>query len=456
MAQKNKAVKSLESIFPEITEEQTEAVNKIMEKQAEEHSAEIAKLQEQLSAANNQIKEFQSMNIDEIKASAAAWQEKYAASEKAWNEKLAGLKYEAAAKDAVADIKFSSNENDKLIGFSDFLNSYKESDPDAFAPESQNNGNPYLPGVSTGVNLGNTEEMDAAQLQYGKNFFLPSRYSDILLPNFFYNSFLQPGVTYSDRYQMGIAGQIFVPKLKPSEVKLAEPCSEFELLQITLNCTYLSSKKIYAQQATAADYALISETVRLSARELAEAWNKSGIAALLTEGVGKTVTSPEPQNLEELKYDILSARTEMYENKRNGRVVLCSPDFYQLVMQYAGTLYPPSINDRMIYSGEVGEWLGLRFINLNLLQGATAPLEYNNYAWEKKVVNEKDMERVAYILYDPEAFSVLINFSRSRMIESPDFMGQYVQTVLNSGFRVTDDKSIFIRQHTKKEGVRRF
>ena len=72
MAQKNKALKSLESIFPEITEEQT--------------------------AANNQIKEFQSMNIDEIKASAAAWQ-----------EKLAGLKYEAAAKDAIADIKFSSN-----------------------------------------------------------------------------------------------------------------------------------------------------------------------------------------------------------------------------------------------------------------------------------------------------------------------------------------------------------
>ena len=129
---------------------------------------------------------------------------------------------------------------------------------------------------------------------------------------------------------------------------------------------------------------------------------------------------------------------------------------YQLVMQYAGTLCPPSINDRMIYSGEVGEWLGLRFINLNLLQEATAPLEYNNYAWEKKVVNGNDMEKVAYILYDPEAFSVLINFSRSRMIESPDFMGQYVQTVLNSGFRVTDDKSIFIRQHTKKEGVRRF
>ena len=113
-------------------------------------------------------------------------------------------------------------------------------------------------------------ELDTAQLQYG-NFYLPSRYSDILLPNFFYNSFLQPGITYTDRYQMGTAGQIFVPKLKQQTVKLVEPCTDFdhkdignELLQITLNCTYMSSKKICALQETVANYALISETVRFS------------------------------------------------------------------------------------------------------------------------------------------------------------------------------------------------
>ena len=249
------------------------------------------------------------------------------------------------------------------------------------------------------------KELDTAQLQYG-SFYLPSRYSNLLLPNFFYNSFLQPGITYTDRYQMGTAGQIFVPKLKPSEVKLTVPCSNYEhkdigneLMQITLNCTYMSSKKVHSLQATVADYALISETVRLSARELAEAWNKSGIAALFTEGVGQTVELEKPKNLDELKEDILSARTTMYKNKRNGRVVLCSPDFYQLVLQYAGTLFTPSINDRMIYSGEIGEWLGLRFINLNLLQADAAPLEYNNYAWEKKVVSKKNMDEIAKLFY---------------------------------------------------------
>lgn len=187
MAQKNKALKNLESIFPEITEEQTAAINKLFDKQASEHAEEVENLREQLTAANNQIKEFQSMNIDEIKASAAAWQEKYAASEKAWQEKLAGLKYEAAAKDAIADIKFSSNsakraflsdlqaknlplENDKLTGFSDFLNSYKESDPNAFISEEAKpgTGTQYLPGSNAGVNLGNQNEMDMAQKAFAE------------------------------------------------------------------------------------------------------------------------------------------------------------------------------------------------------------------------------------------------------------------------------------------------
>lgn len=178
MAQKNK----ITNIFPDATEEQLNAISKLMEKQANEQAEEIENLREQLTAANSQIKEFESMDIDKIKESAAAWQEKYAASEKAWQEKLAGLRYEAAAKDAVADIKFSSNsakraflsdlkaknlpfENDKLTGFSDFLASYKEADPDAFAAEepTRSTGTQYLPGVSQGVTLGNQNEMDAAQ-----------------------------------------------------------------------------------------------------------------------------------------------------------------------------------------------------------------------------------------------------------------------------------------------------
>lgn len=297
-------------------------------------------------------------------------------------------------------------------------------------------------------------DFDATQLRYG-DLFLPSEYSDILLPNFFYNSFLQPGVTYTDKFQMGTAGQIFVPRLKQGTVELKEPCSDFdhknignELLQITLNCTYMSSKKICALQETAINYDLVAETLRLTARELAEAWNIGGLAALITEGTGASVQLNKPTDLESLKRDILSAKTELFKKKRTGKIVLCSPDFYQTILEYAGSSFTPSINDQMVYSGEVGTWLGLTFINLNLLQAGAGEFEYNDYSWERKTVRAEDINKIAYIMYDPEAFSVLINFNRSRMIESPDFMGQYVQSVINSGFRVTDAASVLVRRYT--------
>lgn len=299
-------------------------------------------------------------------------------------------------------------------------------------------------------------DFDTAQLQYpGTNgLYLPSKYSDILLANFFYNSFLQPGVTYTDRYQMGNAGQIFVPRLKPGDVKFTTPCDTFEhkkigneLLQITLNNTYMSSKQICELQSTVADYSLIGETIRLTAREMAEKWNLSGLAALITEGTGGTAELTKPTDLEGLKKDILSAKTELYKKKRSASVMICSPDFYQMVLQYAGTLFTPGLNDRMLFSGEVGTWLGLRFINSNLLQKDAGTFEYHDYKWQKKTVAGGDVDKIAYILYNPDAFSVLVNFNRSRQIGSPDFMGVYVQSVLNSGFRITDPSSIFIRRY---------
>lgn len=303
--------------------------------------------------------------------------------------------------------------------------------------------------------------LDTAQLQYGQ-FYLPSKYTNILIPNFFYNTFLQAGVTYTDKYRMSNAGQIFVPRLKPGNVTVTTPCSEFEhqdigneLLQITLNTTFMSSKKICELVSTVAEYPLMNEVMQLSAKELAEAFNKAGIAALVTEGVGQTVQAPIPANLDELKNDILSAKTQLYVNKRKPSVMLCSPYFYQMVLQYAGTLFTPGINDRMVYSGEVGTWLGLRFINCNLLQSAAATegdFQYYDYKWDEHILQVSEVGEIAYILYDAEAFSVLVNFSRSRFIGTPAFMGGYVQTVLNSGFRVTDPASVFIRKYGWLQG----
>lgn len=57
------------------------------------------------------------MDIDGVKVAAANWEAKFKASEKEWQKKLDVMAYAAAAKDAVSDIKFSSNYAKKGISF---------------------------------------------------------------------------------------------------------------------------------------------------------------------------------------------------------------------------------------------------------------------------------------------------------------------------------------------------
>ena len=49
------------------------------------------------------------------------------------------------------------------------------------------------------------------------------RYSAILEPNLYFNPILVPGVTCTDKYETGPAGQIFVHQLNTSAVRRAPP-----------------------------------------------------------------------------------------------------------------------------------------------------------------------------------------------------------------------------------------
>lgn len=109
-------------------------------------------LKTQLDAANGEIKSYKDMDIDGIKAKAAEWETKYNADTKQLKDDLAAAQYGYSVKDAVSTMKFSSEsarkafvadltakklplQDGKLLGLEDFVKSYREGDPAAFAPE---------------------------------------------------------------------------------------------------------------------------------------------------------------------------------------------------------------------------------------------------------------------------------------------------------------------------------
>ena len=139
-------------------------------------------LKTQLGDANATIQSYKDMDIDGIKKSAADWQTKYNTETKALQDKLDAQAYGYAVEGIVAKEKFSSQaakkafvseltskglklEDGKLLGYDEFLKGYKESDPDAFAPDDTNGTPP--PTVVSATRGGSGGAMSAMRAAFG-------------------------------------------------------------------------------------------------------------------------------------------------------------------------------------------------------------------------------------------------------------------------------------------------
>lgn len=133
-------------------------------------------LENQLKETNDKMQELSKVDNEELKQKIVDLQKKYDEDTKALNDKYEAREYDIKLKDYAKDLKFSSNsakksfmndlkekelkfEDDKLVGFDDFVNSYKESDPTAFMEEKEEE--PSVK-VNTGDNHDDKENSDDA------------------------------------------------------------------------------------------------------------------------------------------------------------------------------------------------------------------------------------------------------------------------------------------------------
>ena len=271
------------------------------------------------------------------------------------------------------------------------------------------------------------------------------KYSAILEPNLYYNPVMVPGVTFSDKYETGPAGQIFVHKLGTTAAEPGKPGRDFEdeetkdeLIPIQLNNNFQKSKKIYSVQSSAVSFALAEENLSAAVAECREGWMRSGIACLAQEGTAATLTT----EITDIKEDIVATREEIVSAKGRANVVLCTPQYYSKVLLAAGKDFTPTMNDRIASSGNVGNWLGFLFIEAN---GATGTVKYYDHTGTLKTV---DLSGVQYVMYYHEALSIVSNFETTRLVDSENFVGTKAQVEMNAGYRVTNPSLVRVRKVT--------
>lgn len=266
------------------------------------------------------------------------------------------------------------------------------------------------------------------------------QYADKLEANLYYGSVLVPGVTCDDSYTVGPAGGIYVHKLSTGSVEPGTPGRDFadekvtdDLIPILLNNNFQKSKKLYGVQAAAVDANLKDATLAAAQAEVREGWQSSGVAALVHQATACTDTTvPTVENAKDL---VIDARKEIVSDKGTADVVLCSPSFYALILKGAGKDFLPSTNDKIAASGNVGVFLGMTWIEANVMvQNA---VKYYDHTGTLKTV---DMSGVDFVIYNHETLSTVTNYDMARLIDSEMFSGSKAQVEQNSGYRVRNNK----------------
>lgn len=280
-------------------------------------------------------------------------------------------------------------------------------------------------------------------VQYG-NVNVDERYSSIIEPNLYYNSVFAPGKTFTDKYEIGPAGGIYVHKLDTSAVAVGTPGRDFSdvtasdsLIQIVLNNNFQQSKKIYGVQEAAVSINLANEELSVATSEVAEAWNQAGLACLVSEGTTASSTASITKN--SVKKAVLDARKQIVEAKGKADVLLASPATFACILEAAGAEYIPQANEYINRTGSVGQWLGLTVLECSGLAAANG-----TYYTSAGVKTTASFSGVDFIMYNKEALSIVTNVDVARIVDSENFNGSKAQVEMNSGFKVTSAAQVVV------------
>ena len=277
---------------------------------------------------------------------------------------------------------------------------------------------------------------------YG-NHNVDEKYSAILEPNLFLDSVLIPGVTYTDKFQGDAAsGAVKFHKLGVAAIDPSAPAQDFTdvdvadaLITLPLNNSFRRSRKIFRVAANAVAFDLAEQELSTAVQEVSEGWQKSGVA-LMAAGATATVDIVVITDSNVKQY-IIDYRKKIKDAKGTANFVFVNTTVYAAILKAAGSEFTPTRNEAINNTGNVGMWLGLLIIEVNILNESAA-----KYIDAAGVVQTVDLTKVDLIIGDYRAFGVATNLEAMRLKDSERFVGTLAQVEINSGFVVTNSARI--------------
>lgn len=289
-------------------------------------------------------------------------------------------------------------------------------------------------------------------MEYG-GYNVNEKYSSIVAPNFYFDSIFQPGLTYSDQYQGDAegAGAVKIFRLAAKAAKDPKaPASDFdhgkadnELIPLLLNNLQQESTKIYNVQSSAVPFDMADAHLSQSVQVCREGWQTSGLACLAKEGTAMADT--EAITKANIIGKIIEGRKNIRKQKASANVVMASVETYSTMLEVAGDKFTPVKNDEIIKTGQMGYYLGMLWVECNMLD-LTAAAKYYDYTGTLQSV---DLTKTEYIMYDWRGLHIVDLLSMTRLKDSENFNGTLAQVEICSGYRLGDKNYAAV----KKQGA---
>ena len=278
------------------------------------------------------------------------------------------------------------------------------------------------------------------------------KYSPLVEPNLFAGNAFQPGISFTDKYQLGSAGQIIVHKPSIDVISPTAPGADFShvinqdsLITISLDKQWNRSRKIYNATAASVAYPIAAAEMELAVKEVKEGFNVEALKTLAyTTGitVSANITTLTATDGSDIYDQIIADRQVLRLKKAHPDTLIASPVTYSKLLKSPEFQRVGTIGDNTIANGVVGRIAGMNVIeyeNVNTMFADSDTI--GGITW---VAADDDVE---YFMYEKDAFSIVTSVNLVRVIDHPDFNGTLAQVETVSGFKVTNTERVLVKLH---------
>ena len=285
--------------------------------------------------------------------------------------------------------------------------------------------------------------------------YVDDKFSPLVEPNLFAGNVMQPGLSYTNKYQIGPAGQIMVHKPGIATVTSTTPGADFtetvvgdSLITISLNKQYNRARKIYGATVASVAYGIAAAELELAIQEVKAAWNLDAVSAIVdADGiqVARNVTTLTAAN--DIYDTIVDARQALRLKKANPDTILVSPTTYGKLLKSDEFQRAVPLDNQVVRDAYVGRIAGLNVLEYESLTDAAGNLTNIN-GTTADITWDATNDALEFIVYDHDALSIVTSVDVVGVFDGmPRYNGVVAEVEIVSGFKLTNASRAILKIH---------